>query len=88
MLDTSANGVFVIAVTPFTERGAIDSASVDRMVDFYRGCGVAGITVLGMMGEAPKLTHAESVAQTQRVVQRENVLGPDPIPGCSPPAAA
>ena len=73
MLDTSANGVFVIAVTPFTERGGIDTASVDRMVDFYRGCGVAGITVLGMMGEAPKLTHEESIRLTQQVVQRSKL---------------
>jgi 4-hydroxy-tetrahydrodipicolinate synthase len=73
MLDTSASGVFVIAVTPFTERGAIDTASIDRMVDFYRGCGVDGITVLGMMGEAPKLTLAESVALTRQVVQRSRL---------------
>ena len=70
MLDASAKGVFVIAVTPFTETGALDVSSVDRMVDFYLGCGVTGVTVLGMMGEAPKLTHAESVALTRQVVAR------------------
>ena len=70
MLDIHAHGVYVIAATPFTDDGAIDTASIDRMVDFYLGCGVAGITVLGMMGEAPKLTHAESLAITKQVVQR------------------
>jgi len=70
MLDASAKGVFVIAVTPFTETGALDVSSIDRMVDFYLGCGVTGVTVLGMMGEAPKLTHAESVALTRQVVAR------------------
>jgi 4-hydroxy-tetrahydrodipicolinate synthase len=70
MLDADANGVFVIAVTPFTESGALDGSSIDRMVDFYLGCGVTGITVLGMMGEAPKLTHLESVALTRQVVAR------------------
>src|SRR5262249_1612718 len=36
-------------------------------------CGVAGITVLGMMGEAPKLTYEESVALTRQVVQRSRL---------------
>ena len=73
MLDIHARGVYVIAVTPFTDAGAIDTAGVDRMVDFYLGCGVSGITVLGMMGEAPKLTHEESVALTRQVVQRSKL---------------
>ena len=74
MLDTSASGVYIIAATPFTEDGAVDSASVDRLIDFYVGCGITGITVLGIMGEAPKLTHAESVALTRQVVRRVNGL--------------
>src|SRR5215207_543373 len=74
MLDIHANGVYIIAATPFNDAGALDTASVDRMVDFYVGCGVAGITVLGIMGEAPKLTHAESVAFTKQVVRRANGL--------------
>jgi 4-hydroxy-tetrahydrodipicolinate synthase len=73
MLDHQARGVYVIAATPFTEAGAIDIASVDRMVDFYVACGVDGITVLGMMGEAPKLTHEESVALTRQVVRRSGL---------------
>src|SRR5215216_2751059 len=70
MLDISANGVYVIAVTPFADDGALDPAGIDRMVDFYVGCGVTGITMLGIMGEAPKLTHEESVALTRQVVRR------------------
>ena len=31
-LDASAKGVFLITVTPFTEGGALDLASTDRMV--------------------------------------------------------
>jgi 4-hydroxy-tetrahydrodipicolinate synthase len=73
MLDTYARGVYVIAATPFTDDGEIDVVSIDRMVDFYVGCGVAGVTVLGMMGEAPKLTHDESVAITRQVVRRGRV---------------
>ena len=73
MLDIDASGLYVIAVTPFTANGAIDGKSIDRMVDFYLGCGVTGITVLGIMGEAPKLTHAEAIAVTRQVVRRAGV---------------
>jgi 4-hydroxy-tetrahydrodipicolinate synthase len=73
MLDHRARGVYIIAATPFTEAGAIDVASVDRMVDFYIASGVDGITVLGMMGEAPKLTHDESVALVRQVVRRSRL---------------
>jgi 4-hydroxy-tetrahydrodipicolinate synthase len=74
MLDTSASGVYIIAATPFTDTGDVDTASIDRLMDFYLGAGVTGVTVLGIMGEAPKLTHAESVALTKQVVRRMNGL--------------
>ena len=73
MLDHQASGVYIIAATPFTEGGAIDMASVDRMVDFYVAAGVDGITVLGMMGEAPKLTQEEAVALMRQVVRRSGL---------------
>ena len=69
-LDTNACGVFAIAVTPFAPDGAVDQASVDAMTDFYLGCGVTGLTVLGIMGEAPKLDVAESLALVRQVVRR------------------
>lgn len=62
LLDESATGVFAIAVTPFTADGALDLDSAATMVDFYVEAGVAGITILGVLGEAPKLTSAESQA--------------------------
>lgn len=70
LLDESAKGVFIIAVTPFTDSGDLDLASTDRMVDFYLERGVTGITVLGIMGEAPKLTAAESRTFVRRVLKR------------------
>ncbi len=70
LLDESAKGVFIIAVTPFTEGGDLDLASTDRMVDFYLERGVTGITVLGIMGEAPKLTAEESRTFVRRVLKR------------------
>ena len=49
----NTRGVFIISVTPFTDGGSIDWASVDCVTEFYLCCGVNGITILGMMGEAP-----------------------------------
>lgn len=59
LLSEAATGVYIIAVTPFTETGALDYESLDRVTDFYLQAGASGITVLGMMGEAPKLSAAE-----------------------------
>ena len=68
-----ATGVFVIAPTPFHLDGRIDEASIDRMTDFFLNAGVTGITVLGQLGEAPKMDHAESVAIVRRVIAHANV---------------
>jgi 4-hydroxy-tetrahydrodipicolinate synthase len=73
MLDETAQGVFTIAVTPFLPDGALDWDSIDRMVDFYIAKGATGLTILGMMGEAGKLTAKESVAVVQRVTARSTV---------------
>ena len=69
-LAADAAGVFVIAVTPFHPDGRIDMESCDRMVDFYLEAGATGLTVLGMMGEAPKLTVEESRDVVARILKR------------------
>lgn len=76
-LEAAAKGVFVIAATPFSDTGALDLGSVDRMVDFYLNAGVHGLTVLGMMGEAQKLTAEESAGFVQAVLRR--VAGRAPV---------
>ncbi|HJW78805.1 MAG: dihydrodipicolinate synthase family protein [Microvirga sp.] len=73
MLDASASGVYVIAPTPFHDDGRIDERSTDRMTDFFLESGVTGITVLGQMGEAPKLDHGEAVGVAARVIRRAKV---------------
>ena len=73
MIDETTTGVFTIAVTPFQPDGSIDWDSVDSMVDFYIEKGATGLTILGMMGEAGKLTAEESVTVVQRVVARSSV---------------
>ena len=69
-LTEDAKGVYVIAVTPFADNGALDLDSIDRMVDFYESTGVTGLTVLGQLGEAPKLTAEESRTVVDRVLKR------------------
>ena len=65
-----AKGVYVIAPTPFHADGRIDESSIDRMCDFFVKAGVDGMTVLGQLGEAPKMTHEESVGIVKRVLAR------------------
>jgi len=55
------SGVFPIAPTPFHADGSIDWDSARRLFEFYAGIGADGLTVLGIMGEAPKLEPAESL---------------------------
>jgi len=69
-LTEAAKGVFVISVTPFTPEGAIDWASLDRVTDFYLDAGADGLTILGIMGEAGKLTPDESSDVARRVIKR------------------
>jgi len=65
-----AKGVYVIAPTPFHADGRIDESSIDRMCDFFAKAGVDGMTVLGQLGEAPKMSHEESVGIVKRVMSR------------------
>jgi 4-hydroxy-tetrahydrodipicolinate synthase len=87
LLDASAKGVYAISATPFTDAGEIDWASVDSLIDFYMQCGVSGLTILGMMGEAQKLSEAESAEFTRRCLRR--VAGRVPVlVGVSSPGTA
>ena len=76
-LTEAAAGVYVIAATPFLPDGALDFASLDRMTDFYLNAGATGLTILGMMGEAPKLTATESQTVVAAVLAR--VAGRVPV---------
>jgi 4-hydroxy-tetrahydrodipicolinate synthase len=73
-LNETAAGVYPIAVTPFDPAGNVDRASVDRMMDFYINCGASGLTILGVMGEAPKLDGEEALALTRQVVAKAGGL--------------
>ncbi|MDE2063595.1 MAG: dihydrodipicolinate synthase family protein [Bradyrhizobium sp.] len=69
-LTHEAKGTFAIAPTPFHDDGRIDEKSIDRLTDFYGEIGCNGITVLGIMGEAPKLEGTESEEVAKRFIKR------------------
>ncbi len=77
ILTEDARGVYIISATPFTDTGELDIASADSLVEFYLEKGVTGMTILGMMGEAPKLAPDESVTFLEHMLNR--VAGRVPV---------
>ena len=53
------HGIYNIVPTPFGQSGAIDEVSLERLIDFVIGTGVDGLTILGFLGEAAKLSEVE-----------------------------
>ncbi|MCA9839630.1 MAG: dihydrodipicolinate synthase family protein [Trueperaceae bacterium] len=45
--------------TPFKDDGSLDLASLEHLTQFLENLGVDGLVVLGVMGEAPKLSQRE-----------------------------
>ena len=58
-MPVSFNGVFPILPTPFYPDESVDLNSYKKMVMFMRQLGVDGITILGVLGEANRLTDQE-----------------------------
>ncbi len=78
-------GIYAILATPFADDGTIDFASLDRLVDFEIDAGVHGLTILGILGEAHKLTEDERRRIVEAIVRR--VRGRIPVVvGTSAPA--
>ena len=69
-ISETTRGVFIIAPTPFDQSGAIDPYSTDTLLDFYLAKGVAGVTILGVLGEAPKLSAVERKDFMTRTLRR------------------
>jgi 4-hydroxy-tetrahydrodipicolinate synthase len=55
------SGVIPILATPFLDDESLDLESLQRLVKFNVAAGVDGVTVLGLLGEANRLTDAERV---------------------------
>lgn len=85
-LTADVKGTFAIAPTPFHDDGRIDERSIDRLTDFYEEVGCDGVTVLGILGEAPKLDAAEAEQVAVRFVKRAKKM--QVIVGVSAPGFA
>ncbi len=71
------SGIFNILATPFTADYNVDYDSLRRLVRFQMRIGAQGLTILGVMGEAAKLSVDERRAVMDTVV--ETVAGAIPI---------
>src|SRR5580765_2264131 len=83
---SESKGFFVVAQTTFDDRGALDLDSLDSLIDFYLRHGVDGFTVLGVAGEAHKLTPDEALAVASWYIERSS--GKPVIVGVSNPSLA
>jgi 4-hydroxy-tetrahydrodipicolinate synthase len=63
------SGVFHIMATPFTDGGDLDTAGVPRLVEAALATGITGITLLGIAGEAHRLTDEERRIVVESVVK-------------------
>ncbi|MBT4630094.1 MAG: dihydrodipicolinate synthase family protein, partial [Deltaproteobacteria bacterium] len=60
LISEDSKGVYVISATPFDDIGIIDYDSADSLVEYYIDKKVSGMTILGMMGEAVKMSVDEA----------------------------
>ncbi len=65
-------GVYNIVPTPFTTDGALDEPSLATLTEFIIERGVQGMTILGVLGEAGKLSDDERTRVISRVIESAN----------------
>ena len=73
----SMKGVFNILATPFDQKNHIDIDSLRGLIEFQIDKGVHGLTILGVLGEAAKLSVEERTLVMQTVI--EAVAGRIPV---------
>jgi 4-hydroxy-tetrahydrodipicolinate synthase len=61
-------GFVAISVTPLHENGAVDYEDLARLMRFYGDCGVDGVALLGVMGEANRMTDADARVVVEHAV--------------------
>jgi 4-hydroxy-tetrahydrodipicolinate synthase len=76
------SGVCTITLTPFTEKGDVDLGGIGSLARLYLDSGVHGLTILGIMGEAHKLSDAERSIVVQRYLEAAGDRVPVVV-GCS-----
>ena len=63
------SGVFHILATPFREDGTLDTDGLPRLVECALATGITGFTILGIAGEAHRLTDEERRRVVETVVK-------------------
>jgi 4-hydroxy-tetrahydrodipicolinate synthase len=63
------SGVFHILATPFREDGLLDTDGLPHLVESALATGITGFTILGIAGEAHRLTDEERRRVVERVVK-------------------
>jgi 4-hydroxy-tetrahydrodipicolinate synthase len=63
------SGIFHILATPFREDGALDTTGLPRLIESVLSTGVNGLTILGIAGEAHRLTDEERRRVVETVVK-------------------
>jgi 4-hydroxy-tetrahydrodipicolinate synthase len=63
------SGIFHILATPFREDGALDVAGLPHLIESALATGVNGLTILGIAGEAHRLTDEERRRVVETVVK-------------------
>ncbi len=76
------SGVCTITLTPFTEKGDVDLGGIGSLARLYLDSGVHGLTILGIMGEAHKLSDAERSIVVHRYLEAAGDRVPVVV-GCS-----
>jgi 4-hydroxy-tetrahydrodipicolinate synthase len=82
---TTLEGVYSVLPTAFAGDGALDLAGTSALARAHVGAGVAGLTVLGVMGEAAELTEDERRAVVEGVV--DAAAGAPVVLGVTGPSA-
>lgn len=70
------SGIFHILATPFREDGALDVAGLPHLIEAALATGVNGLTVLGIAGEAHRLTDEERRRVVETVVKETRGRAP------------
>ena len=65
----SWSGIYHILATPFREDGELDIAGLPRLIESALATGVNGLTILGIAGEAHRLTDEERRRVVETVVK-------------------
>jgi 4-hydroxy-tetrahydrodipicolinate synthase len=76
-MSTPLRGIFNILATPFDAAQQVDFASLRHLVNFQLALGAHGLTILGVLGEAAKLSLDERRAVMETVM--ETVAGRVPV---------